>query len=173
MNIPYREELETYSVLIGNNTPITHPVLGAIPVKGCFPLPTTLTGTVTSDNAGSSAGLLVVGVGTLFITGGPTYKVEPNDFLADSNGVLRRVKFVMSDTMLQLEAKFPSSLSGAALKRVKKNYYRNIMAKSTGTVAATLNEQTFEPNASFVNDGAPISYDVSTANSEITFTLSI
>lgn len=176
MNIPTREELQTLRVVVGNNTPTTHPILGTIPVKGTFPLPLTQTGTITTNNAGGApalAGRIVAGVGTLFITGGVTYKVEVGDYLAHpTTREIRRIEFVNSDTMLTLVNAFSASVTGVALLLVKKNYYRYILASSTGTAAASLNEQGFAINDKFFNDGAPLSYDVSTASSEISFTLS-
>lgn len=174
MNIPTNEELYNYRVVVGNNTPTTHPVLGTIPVKGCFPLPLTMTGTITTENTGGglTLGLVVFGVSTLFLTGGVTAKVEVGDFLANSNGVIRRITSIESNTVLHINAKFPSSLSGAAVKLVRKNSFRWILASSTGTAAATLNEQGFAVNDKWFDDGAPVSYDVSTASSEISFTLS-
>lgn len=177
MNIPTKEELINYRVVVGNNTPTTHPILGTIPVKGCFPLPVTQTGTISTDNAGTTAGLEVSGSGTFFhrgnATGSGVGKVEPGDFLADANGILRRVRFVESDTRLTLEAKFPTSLAGAILKVVKKNFYRYMLASSTGSATAILNEQNFASNDKWFDDGAPVSYDVTTASSEISFTLSV
>lgn len=163
-------------VVVGNNTPTTHPTLGTIPVKGCFPQPLTLTGTLVTDNAGTTAGLLVLGTGTFFITGNAagTGKpvVEVGDFIADANFVLRRVESIQSDTMLTLEYKFPANLAAAVFYLVKKNFYRFIRAKSTGTANPTLQEQTFKQLDIFDNDGTPVSYDVTTASSEISFTLS-
>lgn len=168
MNIPYLEEQKSLRVVVGNNTVTTHPVLGSIPVKGTFPLAVTKTGTCTSDNAGSTAGLIVIGSSTLFLT-----ELSQGDYLTDGNGVIRRIKWIFSNTMLELDAKFPSSLSAAAVKLVKKNAYRSILVESTGTATATLNEQSFKQNSKMFDDGAPISYDVSTASSEIAVTLSL
>lgn len=167
-------EIASYRVVVGNNTITTHPVLGAIPVKGCFPLPVTKTGTISTDNAGATVGLVVIGVGTQFKfqIDDKTYRVAVGDYLADSNGVVRRVTEVNSDTMLKINAKFPSSLSAAALKVVKQNKYRWFTASSTGTAAAILNEQNFAINDKWLNDGTPFSYDVSTVNSEISFNIS-
>lgn len=166
---PNRRDGETISVAVGNNTPTTHPILGTIPVKGCFPLPVTKTGTFQTDhsgNPGSNSGKNVKGTSTLFLS-----ELSQGDFLADSNGVLRRIKWIFSDTMLELEARFPVSQSGTLVKVVKKSYYNSIIARSTGTAAATLNEQNFAIGAVSYSEGAPMSYDVSTASSEIRFEL--
>lgn len=172
MNIPTREEFQVHRVVVGNNTPTTHPTLGTIPVKGSWPLPVTKTGTITTDNSGGApalAGKLVVGSGTLFKS-----ELNEGDYLSDAAGAIRRIKFIYSDIMLELDAKFPSSQSSATVKLVKKNFYRSILAESTGTANATLQEQAFKGGSSkFIDDGAPVSWDVSTASSEITFIISV
>lgn len=166
------QEHISYRVVIGNNTATTHPVLGSFPAKGCIPLPVSGTGTVSTDNAGSSAGLTVYGTGTTFLSGTSLTRPEKGDFLCDSNFVLRRIKSVDSDTQLTLDAKFPSNLAGESFKFVKKNKARYILASSTGTAAAILNEQNFAIGDKSINDGTPLSYDVSAASSEISFTYS-
>lgn len=171
-------EKETFQLVIGNNTSTVHPVLGTFPAKGCIPLPIEPAAqTLVTDNAGTTAGLIVIGTGTHFLDGtnsaDASDKVEQGDFLANADGVLRKVTHVLTDTMLELEAKFPSSLAGAPLRIVRKNFYRSILSASTGTADAILNEQSFAIQTSTFNEGAPVSYDVSAANSEITFTLSV
>ncbi|MGL6268055.1 MAG: hypothetical protein ACRC2O_09010 [Chitinophagaceae bacterium] len=148
-------------------TGTTHPYLGAIPTKGTIPLPKTLTGTITTDNAGTSAGLIVIGVGTIFFT-----EVYPGDFIYDNDAAVRKVKAVFSNTMLQLEEKFPASVSGIALKVPKRSYYKSITSRSSGTVDAELQEATFAFGSSTVTGGSPLAYDASTLNSEIEFTCS-
>lgn len=141
----------------------THPYLGAIPAIGCIPLPITLTGTISTDNAGTSAGKTVLGVGTLFET-----EVYPGDFIYRS-GALRKVLSVTSNTMLQLEQKFPASLSAVALTVPKKNLYKMITARSThATEAAVLQEAAFATGAATVSGGTPLSYDVTTGDIEFT-----
>lgn len=164
-------DFQEFRVVVGNNTPTTHPVLGTVPVRGSWPLPITKTGTITTDNSGGApalAGKLVKGVGTLFLS-----ELNEGDFLSDNAGAIRRIKFIMSDTMLELDAKFSTSLSASAVYYVKKNYYSAIMAESTGTATAVLQEQDFDQYSKYVGGGAPISWDVSTSNSEIAFTLQV
>lgn len=168
MNIPTTEELANLRVVVGNNTVTTHPVLGTIPVKGCFPLPVTKTGTVSTDTAGTTVGLVVKGVGTLFLS----ENVEQGDFLANADGIIRRITHVDDNLTLRIQAKFPADLSAAAVKLVKKNSFRYILASSTGSAVPKLNEQNFAVNDKWFSDGAPVSYDVSTVSSEISFTLS-
>jgi len=146
-------------------TGTTHPYLGAIPAKGTIPLPETLTGTITTDNAGASAGVTVLGVGTIFLT-----EIYPGDFIYNNDAEVRKVLYVFSDTMLQLEEKFPASVSGIALKRPKNQYYKKIIARSSGTVDAELQESNFELGQTLENGGSPLAYDCTTANTQIEFT---
>lgn len=174
MNSPATHEHASYRVVVGNNTATTHPVLGSFPAKGCVPLPVTDVGTFQTDNLGSTAGLVVLGTNTQFLTGTSQTRPEKGDYLCDTNFVLRRIKSVDSDNRITLEAKFPSSVvAGTAVKVVRKQYCRQITASCTGTVAASLNEQSFAVGDKWFNDGTPISYDVSAASSEISFELSI
>lgn len=148
-------------------TGTTHPYLGAIPTKGTIPLAETLTGTITTDNAGASAGLIVLGSGTIFLT-----EVYPGDFIYDNDNSIRKVVAVFSDTMLELEEKFPASVSAIALKVPKRSYYKAITARSSGTADAELQESPFEVGASVVTGGSPLAYDCTTANTQIEFTCS-
>jgi hypothetical protein len=145
-------------------TGTTHPYLGSIPTKGCIPLPETLTGTITTDNSGTSEGVIVLGTSTIFIT-----EIQPGDYIYDSDAAVRRVLYVFSDTMLQIEEKFPASLSGAALKVPKKQYYKEVLATSSGSGDAELMEADFPTTTKFIGAGSPLSYDASGANAEITF----
>ena len=148
-------------------TGTTHPYLGAIPTKGTIPLPETLTGTIVTDNTGASDGLIVLGTSTIFLT-----EVYPGDFIYDNDAAVRKVKAVISDTMLELEQAFPASLAGIALKVPKRMYYKAITARSSGTADAELQESKFVIGSSVVTGGTPMAYDASAANSEIEFTCS-
>lgn len=171
MNNPGTQEHISYRVVVGDNATTTHPVLGDFPAKGCIPQAINPAGTATTDNSGTTAGLVVLGSGTTFLTGVTLTRPEKGDFLADANFVLRRIKSVDSDTQITLDAKFPSSLSGV-VRLVKKNKYRSILASCTGTVACSLDEQAFAVNDKWFNDGTPLSYDVSAAGKQISFSLS-
>ena len=174
MNSPATHEHASYRVVVGNNTATTHPVLGSFPAKGCIPLPVTDVGTFQTDNAGATAGLVVFGTNTQFLTGKTQTRPEKGDFLCDSNFVLRRIKSVDSDTKITLDAKFPAGVAGGtAVKVVRKQQCRFITAESSGTAVAILNEQNFAVGSKWFNDGTPVSYDVSTASSEISFNFSI
>ena len=145
-------------------TGVTHPYLGAIPTKGTIPIAETLTGTISTDNAGTSAGVIGVGTGSLFLT-----ELSAGDFLYDSDAAIRKILYVFSDTMIQFEEKFPASLSSVAVKRPKNQYYKQVLAESTGSTNAKLQESVFKAASKTVLDGSPVTYDVTTASSEITF----
>jgi hypothetical protein len=162
----FHEEKTVVRIVTGQ----THPIFGAIPDKGCIPLPDTKTGTFTTDNSDSSGGTLVRGTGTLF-----TSELVAGVSHIYNNGALRLVKRIISDTMLELEYKFPASVSAAILSVPKHGYYRQIYAESTGlSQPAVLQEAPFRSGQNFLNGGAPVSYNVyeSGSNAEITFTLS-
>ena len=163
------KEVETFRLVIGNNTPTVHPVIGTYPAKGCIPLPvldsTRNPGTITT-NAGTPKA--VVGTGTLFVN-----YYTPGDFLADANGVCRKIIDVISDTQMTIEAGFPTPLSNATPNRVKPLYYAVEAKNTTASTAAVLQEQTFVAGDTFQNNGAPVSYDVSTASTQISFTLHV
>jgi len=134
-------------------TGTTHPYLGAIPAKGTIPLAETKTGTITTDNAGTSAGLIVLGVGTLFLT-----EIFPGDFLYDNDAAIRKVRYVFSDTLLELEEAFPASVSGIAVKRPKNQYYKEVLVYNTGA-AAEVQESPIEDGERLILGGSPIAYD--------------
>jgi len=143
-------------------TGTTHPYLGAIPAKGTIPLPETLTGTISTDNAGASAGVTVLGVGTIFLT-----EIYPGDFIYNNDAEVRKVLYVFSDTMLQLEEKFPASVSGIALKRPKNQYYKEVLVYNTGAIAE-VQEAPIGNGERLVLGGSPIAYDGT--GSQIQFT---
>jgi hypothetical protein len=145
-------------------TGTTHPYLGAIPTKGTIPVAETLTGTITTDNAGSTGGVIVLGTGTLFFT-----ELYVGDFIYNGDAEIRKIKAIFSDTMLEIEEKFPASLSGAAVKRPKNHYYKTIVATSTGSADAELQEAKLEVDKKFEGMGSPLAYDASAVNAEITF----
>ncbi len=169
------DEVQVYRVAIVPGG-ITHPILGAIPDKGCIPLPVTKTGTISTDNTDSTSGCIVRGTGTLFLDATSTTEqgsdFQKNRFLANADGVLRRIKEVNSNIMITLVNPFPASLVAAAVKLVtlKPGY---IVAKSVGTADAILQEQDFVVGEVYVGEGSPVSYDVSAANSQIDFSIHV
>lgn len=152
---------------------ITHPILGAFGETGCIPKPTVKTGTITTDTA-TSGGIIVAGTGTLFLS-----ELAQGDFLADADGIVRRIKWIFSNTLLEIDKKFPTDLTDEDVNHIPKNKYKKVFAQSTGTVAPELQEQPFTVGATFESggdqfDGAqPFSYDVSTVSSEITVQISL
>jgi hypothetical protein len=146
----------------------THPYLGSIPSKGTIPLAETLTGTIETDSSvGDTEGLIVLGTGTIFLT-----ELNIGDFLYDGDAAIRKILYIFSDTMLQIEEKFPADLSADPVLRPKNQFYKQIIAKSTGTVDAELQEAVFRVGEDVVLGGSPVAYDCSTANTLIEFTCS-
>lgn len=142
----------------------THPYLGLIPAVGTIPLLTDLTGTITTDNAGASAGLTVLGSGTIFLT-----EVFPGDFIYNDDGAIRKVRYVFSDTMLELEEAFPASVSAIALQVSKLSYYNTVLVENTGASDGILQEAGFASGSkSVIEGGAPISYDATGTTLEFT-----
>jgi hypothetical protein len=150
-------------------TGVTHPYLGAIPTTGCIPLPETLTGTISTDNSGGATagnGKIVLGVGTIFLT-----EVMPGDFLYNGTSV-RKVRYVFSDTMLEIENAFPSSLTTQALKVPKRNLYKRIQVSCAGTGNSIVQEAHIKIGDIVVTGGTPLAYDAAAANAELEFTCS-
>jgi len=147
-------EERTYDIITGQ----THPILGVIPNTGVIPLPETKTGTISTDNTDSTAGCIVRGTSTLFTT-----ELFVGDFLYNS-GRIRKIKYIHSDTMLELEYPFPASLSSVAVSVPPRNTYRMITARSidiSATGNPKLQESEFPAGAATVNGGSPLTYDVS------------
>ena len=131
------------------------------PTKGTIPVAKTKTGTIQTDGAN------VRGTGTAFLS-----EIQEDDYLYNGDASVRRVIHVISDTLLVLEKAFPSSLSaGTALKVCKPQWAKEIDAKSTGTVAAILQETPFRVNDEDLCGGAPLAYDASASNAEISFSI--
>lgn len=121
------------------------------PMKGAIPIPTGKSGTIIS------AGRRVRGTGTKF-----TSEMHPGDYLYHKD-VVRRIDFVESDTMLTLTQEFPSDITVDEIPLLcPSQMYSSIYAKSThGTIAAILQEAPIAAGNTFLNQGAPISYDAS------------
>lgn len=162
----FHEERSVYRIVTGT----THPVFGAIPDTGCIPFPDTKTGTFSTDNTDSSLGKTVLGVGTLFLS----ELIEGSSHIYFS-GAVRLVKRIFSDTLAELEYKFPSTVTAQPVKVPPINKYRQQYAESIGTEDAVLQEAPFPAGSNFLNGGAPVTYDVSesSTNHKIAFTLSI
>lgn len=171
----FHNEIETYRLVLFGAGPIVHPTLGSIPTKGVLPLGRQMTGLINSFAADPSSGLMVLGVGTSFLDGGTDKlaQIEEGDFIYDpAQKVARRVQIVYSNTRLKLFAKFPADLVSVQLWKIPRTFHK-IYAKSTGAAAAVLEESSFEVNDTFLNSGAPVTYDATAANAEISFELSL
>lgn len=171
----FHNEIETYRLVVSGAGPVAHPTLGSIATKGVLPLPRLLTGTISTFAADASVGKMVLGVGTSFLDGGidKLAQIEEGDFIwAPAQYVARRVEKVLSPTSLKLYAKFPSNLVGVALYKIPRTFHK-IYAKSSGTAAAILLEQAFAVGDTFLNSGAPVTYDAQAASAEISFELSL
>jgi hypothetical protein len=155
-------------ILVNSSGTQTHPYLGDFATKGCIPAGVTKTGTFTTNNADSVLpGIRVIGTGTLFLS-----ELAKGDHIYNA-GCLRRVKRIISDTLLELEFKFPTSLTGQAVVVPPRGYYTMIAAKSTGTADAKLQEVNFAQAEVSITEGAPIAYDVTTANAAIEFVCTV
>lgn len=170
-SISNHDEGQFYRV-VAAATPVAHNIFGTVPNKGTFPLPATMTGTITSDPAstGTDNQKVVFGTGTLF-----TSEVRIGDYIY-AGDVVRKVVAIANNTQLTLEYKFPSAVSAAALKIVRPGRFRRIKAKNTGAGVAIYQEAkmgTAEESDRASSMGlTPVSYDVSGANGEIIFELS-
>lgn len=130
------------------------------PAKGTIPLSSPKAGTIIST------GVMVRGTGTSFLT-----DVQQEDYI-HANNVIRKVRHVISNELLELEAAFPSNITTAhGLRVCRPQVYNAIYAKSTGDADATaLQEAPFAQNDTLLNGGAPISFDATAG--QIDFTLS-
>ena len=123
---------------------------------------------VSSPKAGTiiTQGKMVRGTNTTFKT-----DVQEEDYI-HANNVVRKVRHVISDTLLELEHSFPTDISTAhGLRVCRPQVYKSIYAKNTDADnEATLQEAPFAPNDTFFQGGAPISYNA--GSGRIDFTLS-
>lgn len=133
--------------------------VGTFPAKGTIPIAKEPGGTIISE------GLYVRGTDTTFMT-----SVKKGDFIYDED-VLREVANVLSDILLELKQEFPTDISVAIdLKVCSPQDIKAIYAHSThGSDSSILQEAPFRPGSTFLNGGAPISYDATAG--EISFTV--
>lgn len=129
----------------------------AFPVKGAIPIPTGQSGTIVST------GKYVRGTSTRFLS-----QFIPGDYLYHKE-VVRRIDYIESDTLLVLTQAFPTDIaSGEIPLRCPQQFYTAIYAKNThASVDAILQEANMTPGNTFLNQGAPVSYDAT--GSEIEF----
>lgn len=135
-------------------------VYGSVfPVVGTIPISNPTSGTIISQ------GVAVRGTNTRFLT-----ELSEDDHIHAKN-VVRKISQIVSDTLLYLVGGFPTDITVASSYRVcKPQTYKAIYAKSTGDADAILQEATFVSQETFLNGGAPISYDATAG--EISFQLS-
>lgn len=131
-----------------------------MPSKGTIPISSPKVGTIITQ------GIMVRGTDTQFRS-----DVQEEDFIHASD-VVRKVRHVISDTLLELEQAFPADITvDVQLQVCKPQVYKSIYAKSSGNADATsLQEAPFKQGDTFVQGGAPISYDATAG--QIDFTLS-
>lgn len=122
------------------------------PRVGTIPLSTPMAGTIISQ------GVNVRGTGTLFLS-----QVKEGYFLHAKN-VVRRVRHVISDTLLELEGGFPTDIAapGEGVRICRPQTYISVYVKSTGDADAILQEAPFRQNDTSFDGGAPLSYDATT-----------
>lgn len=162
-------EVRTDRLKVASSGSTVHPYLGTFATVGCFPAGVTMTGTFSTNNAQASAknGKMVLGSGTLF-----TSELAPGDFLYNA-GKLRRIKYIYSDTLMELEYAFPASLTSQNVVVPPRKHYKMVTVKSTGTADPLLQEQGFAQGETVLDGGTPFSYDVSTSNAAIEITASL
>lgn len=130
------------------------------PIKGTIPVAMVRTGTISSN------GVEVRGSDDADFS-----QIKPDDYLYDGN-VVRRIKSVCDDPgnkLIELWQAFPSNVNGIAIQHCERQFFKAIYAHSThDSDSAILQEAPFRPGSTFLNGGAPISYDATSG--EISFT---
>lgn len=121
------------------------------PAKGSIPIPTGKSGTIISTGKG------VRGTGTLF-----TSQMKPGDYIY-SKDVVRRIDYIVSDTLLFLTQGFPTDISVAVIPLIcEQQFYKAIYCKNThATTAGVLQEAPMAAGQTFLNGGSPVAYDTS------------
>lgn len=121
------------------------------PNKGAIPIPTGKSGTILTT------GKAVRGTGTLF-----TKEMRPNDYLYHKD-VVRRIDYIVSDTLMFMTQAFPSDITVAEIPLYcESQMYKAIYAKNTNTsTVAVFQEAPLAMANTFLNGGAVISYDAS------------
>lgn len=136
-------------------------IYGSIfPTKGTIPISTPKAGTIISQ------GKNVRGSSTTFTT-----DLQNEDFI-HANGVVRKIDYIVSDTLLVLTEGFPSDITSAhGLRVCSPQIYRSIYIKNTDTTnAAVLQEASLVSGDVSFNGGAPLSYDATSGQLSIEVT---
>lgn len=137
---------------------------GVFPTSGTIPIARTFTGTLSSN------GTKVVGNGTAFVAEG--LKVGDYLYVAAQN-VVRRIKAIIHNSMLDLEQGFPSNVSGVAVLVCETQVYKRILWENTGSGIGIVQETAISAGAKGFNEGTPIAYDASASNAQLEFTCSL
>lgn len=136
--------------------------VGTFPTKGTIPIAQVKTGTITTDS-NNGDGRDVLGVGTKFIEEG----LKVGDYLYDGDAAVRRIDSIASNTSLRLSQAFPSDLTADDVLYCERQVFKMIIVESTGSAAAELQESLFAVGRRVVHGGAPIAYDASMSDAQI------
>jgi hypothetical protein len=130
-----------------------------------FPRKGTIPEAVTREGTFKTTGKAVRGTSTQFT------KLLQGSYLYNGD-VLRQIDHVVSDELMFLKQAFPSDVSVSTnVKVCERQFYKSIYAKSThATEDATLQEAPFSPGDAFLDGGAPVAYDTTSAG-EISFSV--
>ena len=131
------------------------------PQRGTVPMARTFPGTIESD------GKYVRGTDTEFTKG-----IKVGDYLYDDAAAVRMIRHIISDTLLELDDGFPVDVNGIDVLVCERQTFKMIIAESTGTGEAILQEAIFPVGSRVVHGGAPIAYDATSSNGQICFSVS-
>jgi hypothetical protein len=151
----FHPNIATYVAVAGGayNIPGAYGVIvkgTTFPIKGAIPVPTGKSGTIIST------GVNVRGTNTKFLS-----ELKQDDYLYHKD-VVRRIKHIISDTLLVLAEVFPTDIATGEIPLVcESQYYVSITWKNThATTSGIVQEAPCGPvDAPNGNGGAPISYD--------------
>lgn len=152
----WHPEIQTFRAVTGGayNIPGPYGVIQkgtSFPAKGSIPVATGKSGTIIST------GVNVRGTSTKFLS-----EMKQDDYLYHKD-VVRRIKYIVSDTLLVLSEAFPSDITVAEIPKVcESQYYVAIYIKNTNaSTSAIVQEAPFGAGNADMNGGSPISYDAS------------
>lgn len=130
------------------------------PTVGTIPLSTPAPGTIISQGAN------VRGTNTTFLSS------LREGYYIHAKNVVRKIKAIISDTLLELESGFPTDIAspGEGLRFMRPQTYTSVYIKSTGAADATVQEAPFIQNDTFFDGGAPFSYNAGSGQLSFTVT---
>lgn len=138
------------------------PTSATFPVKGTVPIARSMPGTILTT------GVSVRGTGTTFESAA-SFKI--GDFLYNNDKSVRKIVSIESDTLMTLEAPFPTDIAVAiAPLKCEPQTFKIIQIENTGAGSAEVQEAPFAANSRIVCYGAPIAYDA--AAGTLAFTVS-